>query len=87
WLYSRMGTEPKEQTSGRLVLAGVPTCTWSAEWLDTLKNEWIGRTVERSANGRLTLETPPIRGSVAVRLFRCGGDRHNRNRFSIQPYR
>ena len=72
WLYSRMGIEPEEQPSGRLTLVGVPDGIWIAEWLDTIENMWIKRSVERSVNGTLTLETPPIQKSVAVRLFRSG---------------
>jgi hypothetical protein len=70
WLYSRMGVVPEEQSSGKLVLAGVPDGVWVAEWLDTMQDEWIMRTVERAADGKLVLETPPIKRSVAVRLLK-----------------
>jgi len=73
WLYDRMGIQPKEQPAGSLVLAHVPDGTWVAEWLDTIENRWMARTVERSADGKLVLPTPPVRHSAAVRLFRCGG--------------
>jgi hypothetical protein len=70
WLYARLGIEPEAQPSGKLVLTDVPDGLWIAEWLDTIENRWIRRSVERSTNGKLTLETPPIQKSVAVRLFR-----------------
>jgi hypothetical protein len=70
WLYGRMCVVPEQQASGKLVLAGVPDGVWAAEWLDTIDNKWILRTVERAADGQLVLETPPIRRSVAVRLLR-----------------
>jgi len=71
WLYARMGVVPEEQPPGKLVLTGVPDGWWTAEWLDTIGNKWILRTVERAAGGQLVLETPPIRRSVAVRLFKA----------------
>lgn len=70
WLYARMGVEPQEQPAGKLVLDNVPDGAWVAEWLDTIRNKWIRRSVEESANGKLTLETPPIQRSVTVRLFK-----------------
>ncbi len=70
WLYARTGVEPEEQPSGKLVLGGVPDGTWAAEWLDTIRDKWIRRSVEESVNGKLTLETPPIQRSVTVRLFK-----------------
>jgi len=72
WLYARLGIEPEAQPSGELVLTNVPDGVWIAEWLDTIENQWIRRSAEQSASGRLTLETPPIEKSVAVRLFRSG---------------
>lgn len=36
-----------------------------------MQDEWIMRTVERTAGGQLVLKTPPIRQSVAVRLFKA----------------
>ena len=70
WLYVRTGIEPEAQLAGKLVLTNVPDGVWIAEWLDTIENQWIRRSVERSANGKLVLETPPIQKSVAVRLLR-----------------
>jgi hypothetical protein len=71
WLYARLGIEPQKQAAGRLVLANVPDGTWVAEWLDTIQNKWLQRSVEISRDDKLTIETPPIRQSVAVRLFKA----------------
>ncbi|HUT91977.1 MAG TPA: hypothetical protein VMY37_20950, partial [Thermoguttaceae bacterium] len=76
WLYSRMGVVPEEQFSGKLVLAGAPDGVWIAEWLDTMQDEWIMRTVERTADGQLVLETPPIKRGVAVRLLKVDEARY-----------
>ena len=69
WLYGRMGVEPQTQPAGRLVLANAPDGTWVAEWLDTIQNTWV----EKSRDNELTIETPSIRQSVAVRLFNVEG--------------
>ena len=70
WLYARTGIEPEAQPPGKLTLTNVPDGTWVAEWLDTVQNKWLQRSVEKSRNNELTIETPPIRQSVAVRLFK-----------------
>jgi len=70
WLYSRMGFEPQEQPAGELVLANIPEGIWIAEWLDTMENRWIKHSVEESREGLLTIETPPVRRSIAVKLFK-----------------
>ena len=70
WLNGRMGIEPQEQPSGKLVLANVPDGVWVAEWLDTIENRWLQRSVEQAVNGKLSIETPPISRSVAARLFK-----------------
>jgi hypothetical protein len=71
WLHARMRIEPQEQPGGQLELAKVPDGVWIAEWMDTTTNRWLGRSVEESRDGRLTIQTPPIQQSVAVRLFRA----------------
>ncbi len=70
WLQVRMGIEPQEQPAGKLVLANVPDGIWVGEWLDTVENKWIKRSVAESRNGILNIETPPIRRSIAVRFFK-----------------
>jgi len=70
WLYARMGIEPQEQPAGKLVLTNIPEGVWIAEWLDTIENRWIKHSVEESKNGVLSIETPPVRRSIAVKLLR-----------------
>ena len=72
WLYSRTGIKAPEQHDGELVLTNIPDCQWTAEWLDTIDNKWIRRSVEKSTNGKLILKTPTIQQSAAVRLFKVG---------------
>ncbi|MFC1717795.1 hypothetical protein ACFL6S_29315, partial [Candidatus Poribacteria bacterium] len=69
WLYSRMGSEAQEQPAGKLVLTNIPDGIWIAEWLNTMENRWIKHSVEGSREGIISIETPPIHRSIAMKLF------------------
>ncbi|MBN1676221.1 MAG: DUF5060 domain-containing protein [Kiritimatiellae bacterium] len=71
WLHARTGIEPDEQPAGMLTIGGVSDGTWVAEWFDTVENQLIRRSAEQAEGGRLVLNTPPVKTSGAVRLFRC----------------
>lgn len=70
WLHARMGIESREQSSGQLHLANIPNGVWIAEWLDTVDNRWLERSIEEARNGRMRIKTPPVQRSMVVRLFR-----------------
>jgi hypothetical protein len=56
------------QPEGVLELQNVPDGTWMAEWVNTVDANGIKTELVKSENQKLTLKTPPVEKSVAVRL-------------------
>ena len=70
WIYEREGRALKEQKAGGLTLSGVSDGRYAGVWRETTTGEVLARRVASAEGGRLTMVTPPITRSAAVKLVK-----------------
>lgn len=72
WLCQREGRTPPAQPAGQLTLADIAAGTWEGTWVDTVTGEDTQPVQATVVNGTLTIPTPPIARSTALKLKRSG---------------
>lgn len=70
WLCQRQGRTPSPQPAGQLALGGLTAGNWEGIWFDTITGEDLVPVRGTVAEGVLTIPTPPIARSAALKLKR-----------------
>jgi hypothetical protein len=73
WLCQKSDRDPTKQPPGQLTLRDIPPGTWAGVWIDTITGKPL-RTVSITSDGKaLTIPTPEVTASAAIKLKRIGG--------------
>ena len=68
WLCQKQGRTPSRQDPGQLALQGIQPGTWQGVWIETITGKTIGAVRATTQDGRITIPTPEVANSAALKL-------------------
>jgi hypothetical protein len=73
WLCQKHDRHPAKQPPGQLTLQDIPPGIWTGVWIDTITGKTIRSVRANARDGTITLPTPEVTASAAIKLKRIGG--------------